>query len=199
MIKKKYLLLVSILGITSIGAAFLVGNNLSCKKIFCLSLKDASEYKLKEIYEENQYIFRGLYGKDDILLRLEIRYNATKSEAEQAIKNQIMRTQALFDEAAAPYPGDISDIVSCSKEYIPKHTTKTKNEVSISHFSGFVNERLVFGSCTADQLKYFDTLSMFYCDKQKKFFQVELIIPKDEYLKDPSEYKEILNSLGCKQ
>ena len=182
-----------------IAAAFLAGNNLSCKKIFCLSLKNVSEYKLKDVYEENRYIFRGLYEKGNILLRLEERINSTKSEAEQAIKTQITRTQGLFDEAQAPYPGDISNIVSCSSEYEPKYNTVVKDKIQITQFSGFVNERLVFGSCTADQFKYFDTLSMFYCDKQKKFFQVELIIPKDEYLKDPSEYKEILNSLGCKQ
>lgn len=199
MIQQKRLLLVTVLGITSIVAAFVVGNNLSCKRISCLSLKDASFYKLKDVYEENRYIFRGLYKKGTILLRLEERVNSSKSEAEQAIKTQITRTQGLFDEAAAPYPGDISDVVSCSPEYKPTYTTIIKDGVEISQFSGFVNKRLVFGSCTADQAIYYATMAMFYCERQKNFFQVELIIPKDEYLKDSSEYKEVLNSLGCKQ
>jgi len=199
MTQHKRLLLISILGITSIIAVFLVGNNLYCKRISCLSLKDVSEYKLKDVYEKNRYIFRGLYEKDDILLRLEIRYNATKSEAEQAIKTQITRTQGLFDEADAPYPGEISNTVSCSSEFKPKHNTIMRDEIQIARFSGFVNERLVFGSCTVDQTIYYDTMAMFYCERQKNFFQVELIIPKDEYLKNSSEYKKVLTSLGCKK
>ncbi len=179
-----------------IGIYFLSGK-FPCQRLTCLSLKDRDQYKIKNIYEENKYIFRALWENGDNLLKTEIRTDSTIEEANQAIQVQLARTKGIFEDAAAPYPGEISDIISCGQEYQPKYSVKEQNGIRISYFTGFVNERLVFGACTADQAIYRDTLAMFYCDKQRKFYQIEIIIPNKDYPQHHEEYQQILDSIAC--
>ncbi|PIZ97458.1 MAG: hypothetical protein COX79_02200 [Candidatus Levybacteria bacterium CG_4_10_14_0_2_um_filter_36_16] len=179
------------------GAYFFL-SALSCQRINCITIKDNNHYKVKSIYEDNKYIFRALYNNGNNLLKIEMRTNSSQDEAQQAIQTQIVRTKGLFEDAAAPYPGEISDVISCSNEYKPVYSAKKQNGINISYFEGYVNDRLVFGSCADDQAKYHDTLAMFYCAKQKKFYQLESIIPRKDYINNRQENDSILNSLGCK-
>lgn len=194
--KTKLLYSIVIIILASFGL-YLIFNTLVCQRLSCLSLKDNNKYKIKEVYEENKYIFRALYEKDKTLLRVEIRPNSSLEEAKQTIQTQLARTKGLFEDAAAPYPGEISDVIACGQEYKPVYSEKAQNGIKISYFAGFVNDRLVFGSCSNDQAVYHDTLAIFYCQKQKKFYQLELIVPTKDYQTHTKEYNQILDSISC--
>ena len=195
--KIKFFLFTVIIFLAAIGVYFVL-NKLICQKLTCLSLKDNNQYKIKSVYEDNKYIFRGLYENGNNLLKIEIRQNSTVEEANLAIQTQITRTKGLFEDAAAPYPGEISDVIACGNEYKPVYSSKKQNGIDISYFEGYVNDRLVFGSCADDQAAYHDTLAMFYCAKQNKFYQLEIIIPRKDYVEYPKENEKILNSIGCR-
>jgi len=198
-VRKKWKLLSLFIVIIFVSLGIHLGiNTLSCQGLACLSLENRDQYKIEKIYEESKYLFRALYKKDNILLRIEIRPNSSSEEAEQAIQTQLVKIKGLFGDAASPYPGEISDVISCNEEYKPVYSTKQQNGIQVSYFTGFVNERLVFGSCTNDQIAYHDTLVMFYCDKQKKFYQVEIIVPHQDYLSSPEKYQQISNSIACR-
>jgi len=169
----------------------------SCARLACITLKDNNKYSIKEKYEENKYIFRALYQNGVNLLKIEMRPSSL-AETNQAIQTQLTRTRGLFEDAAAPYQGEISNVIACSNEYKPVYSSKKQNGINVSYFEGYVNDRLVFGSCADDQAKYHDTLAMFYCAKQKKFYQVEVIIPRKDYINNKQENDSIINSLGCK-
>jgi len=194
-IKTKLLLPIVIIFGILIGIA-LVEIIFSCSRLTCISIKDQNKYSIKEKYEENKYIFRALYNNGNNLLRIEARPSSL-DEANLAIQTQIARTKGLFEDAAAPYPGEISDVIACSNEYKPVYSSKKQNGINVSYFEGYVNDRLVFGSCADDQAAYHDTLAMFYCAKQNKFYQLEIIIPRKDYISNLKENDSILNSLGC--
>lgn len=200
LIMKKHIIAVIIgVGLVFVGLlSYQIINQSLCQRINCLHLKDANNYKVKNIYEENEYIYRALYSKDTTLLRAEVKSNFSTEQANQAIQTKIMITKGIFEEATAPYPGEISDVISCGDKYKPVYSTRTQNETDISLFEGFVNDRLVFGACDDDQASYHNTLTMFYCAKQKKFYQIEIIIPQKEYRENKEKNEEILKSLGCK-
>lgn len=176
---------------------YLLLTGLICQRLACLSIKNAEQYKVKKIYEDNQYTYRALYTKEDVLLRVEIRNNYSVQDSDQFIQSQIARTKGTFEDAAAPYPGELSDIISCSDEFKPVYSTKSKNGIQFTYFSGFVNDRLVFGSCVNDQAKYRDTLVMFYCNGQKKFYQLEVITPNKGVTVKDTQGQEILDSISC--
>ncbi len=195
---KKHKIIYSLLVIPVIIGIYFIYSNSTCKRLSCLELKNIDQYKINSIYEENQYIFRALYSNGTNLLKTEVRPNSSPDEANQAIQTQIVRTKGFFEDAAAPYPGEISDVIRCSNEYKPIYSSRHQNGINVSLFEGYVNDRLVFGSCVDDQAKYHDTLTMFYCPQQKKFYQIEIIIPRKNYIQDKQENESILNSLGCK-
>lgn len=196
--KKIKLFLFLIILIFASLSGYLIYSKLTCQRLACLSFTDSDKYKIKELYEENKYIFRALYKKGNILLRFEVRPNTSSSEAEQATQAQLSIIRGLFEDAAAPYPGEISKIITCSQKYKPEYLVKQQNGIKISYFTGFVNERLVFGSCTDDQAVYHDTMAMFYCDTQKKLYQLEIIVPRKDYQAYSNKYQKILDSIACK-
>lgn len=177
---------------------FLLLKSQTCHGINCIEIADVKNYKIKEIYEDNPYVFRALYQKGETLLRLEIRKNFAKTEFDNAVNSQLTKTKGLFEDAAAPYPGDISDQIHCSEEFRPIFSQSRQNGLDISYFTAFANDRLTFGSCVADQADYQDTMVMFYCPKQKNSIQMEILLPREKYLKNPGESTAILESLSCK-
>lgn len=133
-----------------------------------------------------------------MLLRTEIRPNSSLEETAKAIEFQIARTESVFEDAAAPYPGEISKVISCGAGYKPVRSMGGTSNFPITYFKYFVNERLIPGSCTNEQIAYHDTLAMFFCKKQKKFYQIEFLVPTKEYEINQKEYQSVLNSITCK-
>lgn len=191
-------IIIVLLFCTAIAIGFYIFYQInSCQKIKCIQIMEKNKYKIKDVYEENKYVFRGLLSNGNDLLKVEVKSDFRKDDADQAVQAQLARTKGVFEDAAAPYPGEISDVIACSNEYKPVYSAKDQNGIHISYFEGYVNERLVFGSCVDDQAAYHDTLAMFYCEKQRKFYQLEIILPRKEYISNPKKNNEILDSIGC--
>lgn len=197
MFKIKIIAAIFLAGV-AILSIFLLSSK-SCQRLNCININEDKSYKIKQVYEDNPYIFRALYEKGDGLLKVEIRSNSTKLESDQNIQSQITKIKGLFEDAAAPYPGEISDQIHCSDEFKPIYSQKQQNGIQISYFTAFVNNRLTFGSCSADQIRYQDTMLMFYCPRQKNFIQLEILLPLKTYLKDPQTAQKTLDSIGCKK
>ena len=161
-------------------------------------MRDLDKFDVKEIYQDDKDVYRALFSKDSNLLRVDIRSNISESEAAKQIEVQITRMKALFENAASPYPGEISDEVVWDKELIPQLEEREVNRIQASHFTGYLNDRLVFGACTQDQAIYRGILALFYCPNQKQLFQLEIITPRDNYETNENKYLQMLNSIGCK-
>lgn len=170
----------------------------TCQGLNCVRIADRESYKIKQVYEDNPYIFRALYQKGNNLLRVDIHSNFSKSESDQVVQSQLAKIKGLFEDAAAPYPGEISDQIHCSDEFKPVYSSTRQNGIDISSFAAFVNDRLTFGSCTADQANYHDTMVMFYCAGQKNSIQIEILVPRQTHFENPEKTQKILDSVGCK-
>ncbi len=199
MSKKKsiYLTLSFIVLVLILTGSYLVYINASCMHINCIEIQDKNQYKVKDIYEESKYAFRGLYQNGNILMKVETIPDYSASDAKQAVQAERDMIEGTFEDAAAPYPGEFSDVISCDPKYKPVYASKAQNGIDLSYFTGYVNNRLVFGSCVKDQAVYRDTLAMFYCPKQKTFYQLEIIIPSKQDSSNPNIRQEIISSLGC--
>jgi hypothetical protein len=179
--KKALLLTVFSLCIVTFSAC-LVNRFFSCSRLSCLTLNNLSQFKSKEIYQENKNIFSGLLSYKKDLLRVEVRYRIKQIEAEQHINAQIINMKGLFAKATSPYPGEISDEIDCQEKFKPTFTKiKTASGVKIAYFTGYLNQRLVFGACTEDQMFYKGVLALFYCPKQKQLFQNRNHRPKKRF------------------
>ncbi len=195
--KRIYILLGFLIVVAILSGGYFIYANSFCTRIKCLQIKDKNNYFVKDIYEDSKYAFRGLYRNGDVLLKVESIPDYSVSDAKQAVRVELDTIQGAFADAAAPYPGEFSDVITCDPKYKPVYASKKQNGIELSYFTGYVNNRLVFGSCVQDQAVYHDTLAMFYCPKQKTFYQLEIITPNKNNTLGLNENLSIVNSLGC--
>ncbi len=196
---KKLIIFLLILGLISAAIIYLSSKQKGdCLRLTCLSMNTLNQYRLKDLYEEGRNSYRALYKNGDDRLRVEVRSQTSLEEAQNYIQTQITRIKGVFEVAAAPYPGEVTNEIVCAEEFKPIYSTKTQSGIPISYFSGFLNQRMVMGSCTADQLTYHNVVAMFYCPNQKQFFQIELIVPKDIFEKQTEKYQKTVDSITCK-
>lgn len=191
--------LLGFLLLTGIIFIFLTLRLRTCQKLNCLFFKGRENFHLKELYQDDKNIYRALFFDKNDLLRVNIQSQIDSSSAEKYIQGEITRMKALFANAVSPYPGEISNEIVCGKKFTPNLTTIKTNNLTISYFTGYLNERLVFGACTEDQALYRGILALFYCSKQNQVFQIEVIVPKDEFSRSPQKYQEMLRTISCRE
>ena len=173
-------------------------NHNVCPKTGCFSMQNLDKFKTAEIYQNDQNIYRAMLKNGDDILRLEVKSGILQDEAQKEIATRIARMQALFENATSPYPGEITNVIECTEKFKPTLTKVNQINTEIAYFTGYLNNRLTFGSCTEDQAIYKGNLIFFYCAKEKQLIQLELITPKEKFLASETEYGQILSSLGCK-
>jgi len=195
----KYVYFIIFIFFAAVAFTYFSSQQKSCQKLNCLVMKNLDQFQTKEVYQDDPKTYRALLSFDEDLLRVEVNSAITENEAEKQIQAQITRMKALFEKATAPYPGEISDVIQCEWEFRPISGTSYQNNIQISHFTGFLNSRLVFGACTADQAVYRGILALFYCSGQKQLFQLEIIAPAEKFKASPENYTQILQSLACKK
>lgn len=162
-------------------------------------MTNLNQYRLKEIYQDDGAIYRALYFDQNNLLRVQVQSRISEPQSQQYRQAQIVRMKGLFANAASPYPGEISDEIACGEKFIPQLKYLQAKNLEIAYFTGYLNQRLVFGACTEDQAIYHGFLAFFYCPKQAQFFQLELIAPKEDFFRSPGKYEEMLQSISCKK
>jgi len=197
--KRKKASLVILCLIVVSAVMFLIYKDRPCTKLECLSMEGLEGFKIQEVYQNDDNIYRALLSKDNDLLRVDIRSNISESEGKSSIHAQITRIKALFENAASPYPGEISDEIECSDEYKPVFSEEMINGIQVSSFIGFLNDRLVLGACTADQAVYRGMLSLFQCPNLNQLYQVEMIAPREKFSEQSEGYKNMLQSISCRK
>ncbi len=167
---------------------------LLCDNLNCFTIKNQYSYTQKELYTNQSDRYRALWTAGNRLLRVDAR-TVIESTANEELHAEIARMKALFEKAPAPYPGDISDAVTCDPSYIPTyHERKTSN---LFYFVGFLNDRLTFGSCSESDARYKGIMAFTYCSETKTLLRIELIGPIADFTADPNAYTDTLMSLSC--
>jgi len=104
----------------------------------------------------------------------------------------------LFEKERSPYPGEISDTVACDDKFVPTWKLQNNlNGIEINYTTAFLNDRMVYGACTENQLSYEALFMAFYCPEQEKLYQLELINDKNSFLGNQERYMKILDSIRC--
>lgn len=167
-----------------------------CGNMSCITLGDKQKFALKETYSETEQTYRALFSSGSRLLRIEAnRVNPESAEAE--LNAAITRVKALFEKAPAPYPEEISDAIICDPDYVPAFTDTTIDTTRIRYFTGYLNNRMTFGSCSRNQAIYKGIVAFLYCQKSSLLIKLELIQPVAEFEAKADEIETQLRSITC--
>ena len=76
----------------------------------------------------------------------------------------------MYRDINSPYPGSVSNKISCQEKYKPQEIE--------NHYELYSNERLNYGVCSEDLIKYKTYLQFLKCNEE--FYTIELFIPIDQ-------------------
>lgn len=168
-----------------------------CDNLNCISINGQETFSQEQLYADTQETYRAQYTSGSHTLRIE----AKKIPAEQSeveLMSAVTRMKAMFEKAPAPYPGELSDTIVCDPEYIPTYRETTASAgTRIYYFTGYLNNRLTFGSCSADQAVNKGMLAYLYCPADSLLIKLELIQPTSIFEAAPGETEKQLFSVTC--
>ena len=169
----------------------------SCKKISCISFPDKPIWTQKEVYEQTMHTYRALYSNGAMLMRIEKQNNIAVKDAHSLTTATVMQIEGLLHTAVSPYPGLISDKITCDTKYQPTITTVSAKDGDITTFIGYLNDRMQYGSCIDDQIQYKTYVALFYCQNQSSWYKLELMTPVHTQMSD-TYGTDIFKKLTCK-
>ncbi len=169
-----------------------------CPRLRCISIQNKHSFQQKEIYSDDKEAYRALYQSGDRFLRIEAKSIPILS-ATGELEASVSQMKSMFEKAPAPYPGDISDAIVCDPAYIPVFRESATANGKIMYFTGYLNNRMTFGSCSKDQAVYKGIMTLTYCAKQHLLLKTELIAATDDFETHEEELSNQMATFACAQ
>ncbi len=169
----------------------------SCNGPECYFRKHLKEYKKEEVYQNTDRLYGVLLKKSNNKVRADTWMNITQEDAEKVIKNYLIKMYTIYEKAVSPYPGEVSNAISCALEYQPTYTKEKIGEKEAHIFTGFANDRLVFGACAGDLITNRSAVVMFYCEPQKRLYKFELFSPVKNSIEEFNKETNSLKTMPC--
>lgn len=167
-----------------------------CHNLRCLLMTNAGGYTPEEIYSDTKEVYRALYKNNNRYIRIEARV-VDPSQKDAELQAATSRMRALFEKAPAPYPGEISDAIVCDPAFIPVVKEYKNTNISLTYFTGYLNNRMTFGSCSLDQAVYKGIAAYTYCSADNLFVSLELFAPTKEFDANSPALEDQIRSLRC--
>jgi len=170
----------------------------SCKTYDCISVS-GKDLDLVDTYEDTGVAWRGLLRSGDMDIRLKVLHDIPRTQSDEITKIHLTAMLGLYDVALSPYPGAISHTIRCDEQFkpVPKKIVGDANQ-QVVYFAGFLNARTQYGSCIENQISYRSYAGIVYCEKQKKWVQIELIMLKDSPVSD-GDGEGFIQRISCKK
>lgn len=168
-----------------------------CNGPECYLRRHLTEYKNETVYQNTDRLYGALLKQKDTRLRADTWTNIDQNEAASTIRNHIIRMDTLYEKSVSPYPGEVSNAISCDRQYRPKYSTEKNNGRETHVFVGYASERLVFGACSDDIITKRAAAVMFYCDSQKRLYKFELFFPVKNSIEEFNKETNRLKTMPC--
>jgi len=185
-------------GIVFIVTAILVAQNrIFCQKPRCLIPNPINQFRLVEVYKDDNRIFQAKYVNGDLIARLMVETGINQSQSETKINEYVRTIQTLYENRTSPYPGQVSQEIVCQEDYKPVYGEKNLNGIKVTYLTGFMTERFTFGACVDDLLTRRGVIAWFRCDRINTFNQIEFILPKN-YPGVDNNLDQWFNKISCR-
>lgn len=114
-------------------------------------------------------------GGDRLRLRVDQDLDAAAADARIVEIRAVIDN--LFGDRQAPYPGQLSNTLQCPERYQPEELPRGTWARSVIGL--YANDRLAYGGCSEDLLRYHATVGFFYDAPGQRLFQVEYFAALD--------------------
>ncbi len=144
------------------------------------------EIDFEFINHQNYDLFTGK-GKNTTI-RIKRINNLNQTEIIYFINEERKILLSLYKEVPSPYPGRISQTISCDKSFLPKE----KLNLPFNYFLLYATNRYTYGACSWDLIEFRSILYYKQCDNS--IYVIEMFLPLKEEIKD---YESIMLETVC--
>lgn len=142
-----------------------------------------------------------LNSEENKVLKIEAITGIDKASADLLLEDEALTVKALYEAALSPYPGEISNQIVCNERFKPVFGT-AEAKLNFSYFALFATDRLTYGACSEDLVKYKAILAWAYCEKKKTLYRFELFAPlkpaqPESQRPQPDANLGLITNLGC--
>ncbi len=192
------MLLIGCLTLALLAAAgiFITKQRKQCNEIQCIRLSLLKNPMRTDVTEKTDKSFLALYTYPSYLIRVEKRSGLSSHDAETLSKVTIMRMQGQFETARSPYPGILSDAITCDKKFDINPQTIQHGPEQLTFFTGFLNNRTQYGSCIESEIAYTGLNAIIYCDRQHSWYRLEALVPQTSN-QDISALTKEMQNISC--
>jgi len=106
------------------------------------------------------------------------------------MQRELAMLKSIFEPQLPPYPEFLTKESGCAERYKPIE----KESGYGKYFIMYAGERLGYGVCVDDLIKYKASLGYFYCKNSNKVFKVQYFINKE---KGNDKISDLNNSFVC--
>ncbi len=175
-----------LLFILLIGSSLILKSNLSFRIAIWRINLNISGFKLIS-YSQDKTSFSKVEKLEAVSGTTQIKIHRINiDDHKKYIADKQFVLESLFLATTSPYPEVITNIIECPDEFKPK-VRETNNGVV---YTLFANERLNFGVCSKDLIKYHSEYGIFDCNKKGVF---EIFV----FSTDDKKIKEVMGSFKC--
>lgn len=166
-----------------------------CDALQCVTLPGIDDSTSREVLEKTDTVYRAIYTLPDARIRVEKRNRLSRSDADILTKVSVMRLQGQFETARSPYPGILSDAITCDEKFNIKPVTTTYNNQEVLTFTGYLNDRLQYGACMDEEIRFIGLNAILYCDTHQTWYRIEVLLAQGA--QSPPEYTKQLQNIVC--
>lgn len=130
----------------------------------------------KHFFDEQEKAAKIILKNGEDVLRVKAISGVDRKSADVLVEEEKVTIKALYGAALSPYPGQISNQIVCTEKFMPRFNT-SQTEDYYSYVSLFATDRLTYGACSEDLVKYNAVLAWMYCEEKKTLYQFEHFSP----------------------
>lgn len=101
---------------------------------------------------------------------------------------------ALYKPRTNPYEGQVTSLVQCSEQLLPRAFQVKEGGVDVEGFVAGANSRRLFGACSKDQVAYWASYMNFYHPPSSMVIEARVF--KKASARTPSEFQKVAQELS---
>jgi len=104
-------------------------------------------------------------------LRVRITPDLEPGGARELVEEERYLLDDLFEDRQAPYPGQLTNTLRCPARFRPKALDPPEQALDLVTL--FANDRLGYGGCSLDLLRYHASMGFFYGESSGRLYRIE--------------------------
>lgn len=197
--KKPHLnLLLIIFGVILLTSAIIFAfvSGIICLGYHCYLPLVIRNYSLENVYRQNREYFISSYRLNGIQILLNVKKINLGDSQENSSEQKLEQIRTLYQPRFSTYPEVISREIICQDKYQPSFGQAATENLTIYYAIGLLTDRLTFGACADDLIKY-RGIQMFYrCSSPPTDIELTVATPIPTEI-SPDFFIRLTESVTC--